>query len=222
MHTREPEVFDMENDLNDAIDERRVAAQRTEGGSLSSHVPAALVKQNSADFPGTGSVDTIREILFGNKVREQEQRFARLEESFNKELKRLRDEFATRVDSLEQLVKVELERLSYRIQGDRKDLSGGIREVGEGLKEMARNLETAVTAMSDQYTKENREIRQRLHQQANEILDRLRQEHDAMAATLERVTAQLRDAKLDRDDLSALLAEMAMRVKRQFESSGLE
>jgi len=222
MHTHEPEVFEMENDFTVAPEDRLVTAQRAEGVSLSSHVPTALVKQNSADFAGAGSVDTIREILFGNKVREQEQRFARLEESFNKELKRLRDELATRIDSLEQLVKVELERLSYRLQGERKDLSSGIREVDEGLKALERDLKTAVTAINDQYIKENREIRQRLHQQANEILDKLRQEHDAMAATLERVTAQLRDAKLDRDDLSALLAEMAMRVKRQFETPGRE
>src|SRR5437879_3236643 len=58
---------------------------------------------------GAGNVDKIRDILFGNQMRDYETRFARLEETVAKETAEMRESSRRRFDQLEQYIKREFE-----------------------------------------------------------------------------------------------------------------
>jgi hypothetical protein len=183
------------------------------GGAQESPVPA---------MPGGGNMEMIRKILFGGKMREYEERSARLEESVARDMQRLRDDLIFRIDSLEQFVKGELERVSDKVQGNRREMGNTAQEFKEAMSKLQQDLNASIVGLNDQYIKDTRDIRQRLHMQANETLEKLRQQYDQMTVTVERLTDQLQDVKMDRDELSGLLTEMALRIKRQFDITGIE
>ena len=173
-------------------------------------------------MPGSGNMEMIRKILFGSKMREYEERSARLEESVARDMQRLRDDLIFRIDSLEQFVKGELERVSDKVQGNRREMGNTAQEFKEAMSKLQQELNAAIVGLNDQYIKDTRDIRQRLHVQANETLEKLRQQYDQMTVTMARLTDQLQDVKMDRDELSGLLTEMALRIKRQFDITGIE
>src|ERR1051325_9278771 len=69
----------------------------------------------SSDLSG-GNLDKIREILFGNQMRNYEKRLTRLEERVVIETTDLREDLRKRFDSLELFIKKEVESLGDRIK----------------------------------------------------------------------------------------------------------
>lgn len=67
------------------------------------------------------SLDKVRDILFGNQVRDFERRFARLEERLIKETASLKDDMRKRLDALEAYVRSEAESLEAQIKSERND-----------------------------------------------------------------------------------------------------
>ena len=70
----------------------------TAAGVATAARPAASAEQG-------GNVDKIRDILFGNQMREYDSRFARLEETLLKESSDLKESVRKRIDTLESFFK---------------------------------------------------------------------------------------------------------------------
>src|SRR5262245_18909648 len=68
-----------------------------------------------ADDLSGGNLDKVRDILFGNQIRDSDRRFQRLEDRLVQETSELKDEVRKRLSMLEQFVKQELESLADRI-----------------------------------------------------------------------------------------------------------
>ena len=87
-----------------------------------------------------GNMDKIRDILFGAQMREYETRFARLEESLQKESADLRDTTKRRFDALESYVKKEMEALQSRVKAERDERSDSVRRLSRDLSEASESL----------------------------------------------------------------------------------
>jgi len=162
-----------------------------------------------ADAAGIGNLDKVRDILFGNQMREVERRFARLEERLLKETQDLKDDVKRRLEALEAFARTESESLADQLRGERSE-----------RLESARTLERRDTTLDEQLTKGNRELRQQILEQHQRLSDDIRQKVDEVLASLARETGELRADKADRSAIASLLTEMAMRLNNELRLPG--
>jgi len=175
------------------------------------------VRLPSASEKEGANVDKIRDILFGSQMRDYEKRFARLEETLNKALDTLRDDMTRRVETLSGFVQKEVDSLSQRIKSEKTERSETAKELAQELKDVAKALEKKISAMDEQLSDSQSELRANILEQSKNFAsetERLRRE---AAASLDREVQTLRHEKTDRVALADLLAEFSLRLKDNFE-----
>jgi hypothetical protein len=196
-------------------DERGAVANEVTGGE-------GADRGAPAEAAGTGSIDKVRDILFGSQVREFERRFARLEERIAREASDLKEAMKTRLDALELYVKKETESLAEQMRAEHEDRIEADGNLSREAKDAARSLERRTTALDDQLSKSQRELRQLLLEQHQRLTDDLRRKTDEVLAALAREAQELRNDKADRATIASLLTEMAMRLTNEFRMPSVE
>jgi uncharacterized protein YoxC len=182
------------------------------GGVVTTDPAGSTNSPERAAADSGASIDKVRDILFGNQVREFERRFARLEERMLKETNDLKEDMQTRLAALEQYARKENESLADQIRAEQQDRLEANSGLSRELQETARSLERRTTTLDDQLTKSQRELRQQLLDQHQRLTDDIRRKVDDVLARLARETQELRSDKADRTILASLLTEMAMRL----------
>ena len=175
-----------------------------------------------ADSPGPGNLEKVRDILFGNQMREVDRRFARLEERISKETRDLKDDLKRRLDALEAFTTKETETLSGDIRQERGDRVDANARLARELADTAGAFERRSAGLDEQLAKGQREIRQHLLEQQQRLSEDMRARIDEVLAALARETHELRNDKTDRMALASLLKEMAMRLTDEFKLPGDE
>lgn len=186
----------------------------------SSDDAAGLTGAEAAQTPA--SLDKVRDILFGNQMRDVERRFARLEDRLLKETTDLKEDVRRRLDTLEAYMRRETESLEGQIKSERGDRVDAHAGLSNELKESARALERRATSIDEQHSKGQREIRQQMLEQHQRLSDDLKQRVEEILATLARTANELRTDKADRATIAALLTEVAMRLTDEFRIPGAE
>jgi hypothetical protein len=186
-----------------------------QGGSANDINKSQLNGTNLSDL---NSLDRVRDILFGNQVREVDKRFARLEERLAKELTNLRDETKKRLDYLETYIKKEVDSLTERLKNEQSERDAGVKALAEDHKNLAISLEKKFTQFDEQTANSQREMREHLLNQSNSLQDDIRQKYAEILALLERETQELRKEKTDRSQLASLFSELAIRLNADIKS----
>ncbi|HWO00660.1 MAG TPA: hypothetical protein VNS63_15485 [Blastocatellia bacterium] len=176
----------------------------------------------SASKSGGESLDKVRDILFGSQSREYEKRFVRLEERLLKEASDLREDLKRRFDTLEVYIKKEVESLTARLRTEHDERTESTKQVSAELKDTALAFERKTAQLDEHQTRSDRELREQILDQSKSISDEIRHKHDAITASLERSTAELRDEKADRAALASLFMEVAMRLNNEFKIPNAE
>src|SRR5262245_37068148 len=172
--------------------------------------------RTATDAGSAGSIDKVRDILFGSQMRDVERRFARLEERLTKEATDLKDDFRKRLDALEAYARKEDEALADQLRAERSDRVDAHASLSSELKEAAKAHDKRTSALDEQMAKGHRDLRQQMLDQHQRLSDDLRSKADEVLAALAREAQQLRSDKTDRTALAALLTEMAMRLTNEF------
>ena len=173
----------------------------------------------TGDITGGGNLDKVRDILFGNQIRDQEKRFTRLEERFTKECTNLRDESRERLEALEVYIQREVESLTNRLKVEQAARDTVVQELTEEIKDLSKSLEKKLALLEEQTTQNQRDLRQQILDQSKNLGDLIRQKHEEAASGLEREAQELRVDKTDRSALASLFTEMAMRLNHDFHAS---
>ena len=173
-----------------------------------------------ADAAGSGNLDKVRDILFGNQVREQEKRFTRLEERLVKECTNLRDETRERLESLEMYIQKEVESLTARLKTEQAERDTAVQELAQEIKDITKSLEKKIAQLEEQSTQSQRDLRQQILDQSKSLSDVIRQKYEEASAALEREAQELQIDKTDRSTLASLFTEMAMRLNQDFHIPG--
>jgi hypothetical protein len=171
---------------------------------------------------GAGNIDKIRDILFGNQMRDYEQRFSRLEEALRKESAELRDSTRRHLEALETFVHKELSSLQGRVIAERDERSENHARLTSDLAAASASFMKRFGDMENQEASAKSEIRSNILQQSKELHDAIRQKAEDMTSLLERRFAELHHAKTDRAALSSLFSEVALRLSDQFKVPGAE
>lgn len=166
----------------------------------------------SSQSGGVENVDKIRDILFGNQMRDYERKFTRLEERIMKEVTRLREESDKRFDDLETYLNKEVESISMRLNNEQKARSEAEKLLGDEMSKSFKLLEQKLTDMDNQFSDTTRELRQQILDQSKILSSEISKKYDETNQTLERSAEELREEKMDRTALSSLLTELAIRI----------
>jgi uncharacterized membrane-anchored protein YhcB (DUF1043 family) len=186
-----------------------------EGGSMQEINKPQL---NGTNINELNSLDKVRDILFGNQVRELEKRFARLEERLVKELNNVRDETKKRLDYLETYIKKEVDSLTERLKNEQLERDTGVKSLAEEHKNLTSSLEKKFAQFNEQTTNSQRELREHLLNQSNSLQDDIRQKYEEILTLLERESQELRREKTDRSKLASLFTELAIRLNSDMNS----
>ena len=176
----------------------------------------------AAEGTGAASLDKVRDILFGGQMRDVDRRFARLEERLLKETNDIKEDVKRRLDALERYVRQENESLAGQIKAEHDDRVGSDNRLDRDLKDATQALEKRISALDDQLAKSQRELRQLMLEQQQQLSADIRQKIDEVLAALAREAHELRTDKADRSALAAMLTEMAMRLNNEFRIPGAE
>lgn len=170
---------------------------------------------SSGEAVAGGNLDKIRDILFGTQTREYERRFNRLEERMVKEYTELRDDTKKRLESLEMYVKQEFESLTEALKKQQAAQEQAVKELGQEHKNQMAAVDQKLGQLDEQIGKSSRELRQQVLDQSKNLNDEIRQKFTEILKVVERETQELRNDKANRSSLSALFAEMAMRLRSE-------
>ncbi len=191
----------------------------------SAPIPEVSGSMDEAPRPGEaagGSIDKVRDLLFGSQLRELDRRFARLEERLAKETSQLRDDMQVRLEALETYARQETDSLADQLRAEHQNFVDAHGSLARELSETAKQLERRTTAVDEQSAKGQRELRQQLLEQHQRLSEDLRRRSDELLATVTREAQALRTDKTDRSALAALLNEMAMRLTDELRAADAE
>jgi seryl-tRNA synthetase len=177
---------------------------------------------STADDPGTGNIDKVRDILFGGQMRDYERRFARLEERLVKETAELKDDVRQRLAALESFVRQEGESLAARITSEQEERTDATKRLAHDASESVKAFEKKTGQLGDQIGRVQRDLRQQVLDLQQTMSDDLRRKIDEVLAQLGRESGELRHEKADRATLASLLTEMAMRLNHELSIPGLD
>ena len=165
-----------------------------------------------ADELGAGSLDKVRDILFGAQVRDADRRFARLEERIAKESTELKDDVRKRLGVLEQFVKHEVESLAERLKTEHEARTDADKDQSRELRDTSKGFEKKFGHVDDQLARVQRDLRQQLLDAQQRLSDEIQRQSQENLARLTREASELRSDKVDRAALAAMLTEIAMRL----------
>jgi len=168
--------------------------------------------QQGGDLSAAGSLEKVRDILFGAQSRDYERRFNRLEDRLLKEAMDLRDEMKKRFDSLELYVKREIELLNDRLKTEQKERSQAADELSFSITELAKSLEKKSGEIEENLSSSNKQLREQLLEQYKNLMEEILQKHKSMTVSLEREAKELRSDKVDRFALATMFNEFAARL----------
>ena len=161
---------------------------------------------------GIGSVEKIRDILFGSQMRDYEKKFAELKERMLEEVAHLREESQKRLEMIEGYIKDEVESMSERLRKEHDERSEAFKEILQEQKDTTRALEKKISQLDDELTKHTRDLRQQILDKSQSLSEDIRKKRDEAAAALDRVALGLRTSKVNRALLSEIFVNMAMRL----------
>lgn len=166
----------------------------------------------AAMLGGPGSMDKVRDILFGAQMREFEKRLLRMEEKLGQDQSDFREDARRRFEAIEQFLRSEVETLSARIKEERSERLESARGIEKSILDGLKAAERKLTQLDEQVGKLQRELRQQQHEQVNGLRDELRAVREQLSASLSRQVDDIRHDKLDRAALASLLSEVALRL----------
>ncbi|ANO52469.1 hypothetical protein [Woeseia oceani] len=181
-------------------------------------MPKKASQGNKADATdeANANVDKIRDILFGGQMRDYEQRFTTLEKRLSQNIENVGKDLERRIERLDTFAKREIEKLSEQIKTERKDRIADSKQGSGELNEFSNQVESWFAEVEEKLTEEVKDIREAANEQNNELTALMRQTQEQLQASLDRQTGELSDSKVAREDLAALLTEVALRLNKDF------
>jgi DNA anti-recombination protein RmuC len=161
-----------------------------------------------------GNVELIRDIIFGSKLQEYDNRLDKLESHLSLLDKEMRDrtlavktecltELRASVDSLEEKIK----SLSLTSQRDNADIRQLIDRTYKSFSSRLESIDKTVVSQGSSIRKELSETREKLQEDTQSLKAQIFDE-------LEKRFSMLKDVKLSRNDMADILFELGLRIKK--------
>ncbi len=178
------------------------------GSDDDSHKQPSELNRESTD-----SFAKVQELLFGVQFREHAQRISHLEESLARVTSELKQEWNKRFDSLESVMKQQIEALATQIKSEHEGWTQSIAGLVHDLKELGKTVAASTAQLDQQASTESRELRQRIADQQQTLSTEIQQKNKELSNVMEAALAELRREKVTREVLAELFAESAQSLR---------
>jgi hypothetical protein len=156
-----------------------------------------------------GSVDKIRDLLFGNQMQDYDRRFSVLEERFLQRFKELESETSRNLGAFESNAKKQVDSLASQLREEKDQRADAEKEIERMLREHNQALEKRIRSLSDQLSQLDRDMADRLTRESQSLREELKQKNADTRHALENMFAELSNVKTDRTLLASLFVEVA-------------
>lgn len=160
----------------------------------------------------TQNVDKIREILFGNQMKDYDKRFVGLENHLQKQIKELREESQKRLDAIEIFIKKEVDALSDRLNAEQSVRSESEQKINKDIKETAKRLAMQIEQLQDKQNNKARDVQQQLLELSKDLSKEIQKNHRESSDALAQAVKELNEEKVAHTTLSEILMELAIRT----------
>lgn len=161
-----------------------------------------------------GNVELIRDIIFGSKLQEYDNRLNELESHLSLLEKEIRDRtLAVKTDCLTELrasvgsLEEKIKSLSLTSQKDNADIRQLIDRTYKNFSSSLESIDKAVVSQTGSIRKEISETREKLQEDTQNLKSQIFDE-------LEKRFSMLKDVKLSRNDMADILFELGLRIKK--------
>jgi exonuclease VII large subunit len=166
------------------------------------------------------NVDQIRDILFGGQMRDYERRFQELNQRIEADFDGLRQDQERRFAQLDKRLDEQVDKLGRALRQEVADRAAATDDLESRLLQGARTQRSELTSAIDTLNQELSAGEERLRAALAELEAALKEQAGRMNQSLTRSRDELRGEKVGRDDLAALLTEVALRLKGDFDLPG--
>ena len=203
----------------------KAVASKRKTGTRTARVPnvpkrkpvMADPKKPAADGAAERNVDQIRDILFGGQMRDYERRFVELHQKLEADLARMREAQDKRLAQIEKRVDDQFDKLNKLMRQEIDDRNGAVADLESRVQQAARTARAEINKAVDGVSGEVVQSDERQRAALDDLQQTFAVRAGEAEAALARTGTQLRAEKVGREDLAALLAEFALRLKGDFE-----
>ncbi len=164
------------------------------------------------DIADAGSMDKIRDILFGNQAKDYENRFSKMENQLTQDAVELKEELLKRIDALEDYIKQEIKDINERIKTESNDRVDAHKKIQKEIKEGFESLGKKLLHDEENLAKKSTELRDQILEQSKNLSAEILSKYDQTSNNLKNTAQELDDVKVNRSDLSGFFLEIAMRL----------
>lgn len=174
------------------------------------------VKQSATEeSPNTSeadNVDTIRDILFGNQMREFDRKFTQLEKNMSSDLEGLRRENSNQMDSLKSFIESEISILSAKLSKTEQAQIDEMDKLDSTIQKHFQTIEGKISSTNDTLDKLSRDSSQKFLKQSQDFTTNMSEQMKAARERMDGHREELSSAKVDKTLLSELLNNLALQI----------
>ena len=163
-----------------------------------------------------GNVDQIRQILFGGQMRDYEKRFAEMEKRLTKSIEQLSGVVEKRIDRLDTYAKREFDKVADKLKAEQKARAETDKQGSKDLDNLGQQVEGWFAEIEEQMESESRQLHAALKEQGEDLLGAINDQSEHFNSSLREEAGDLAESKVGREDLAGMLAELALRLKKDF------
>lgn len=164
-----------------------------------------------------GNIDKIRDIIFGSKLREYENRFDKLEselsivkQEIKNQIEQVKNVFSTELQATVDSMDKKIRSINLSLQNTQEDIG----ETKQQIERVNRKIATTKEALDEIIDKQITSLREDLSQSKEKLQNDVSSLKTQMFEELEKRFVLLQDAKISRDDFAEIMFEVGMRMKK--------
>lgn len=169
----------------------------------------------AGEVADAGSMDKIRDILFGNQMRDYEKRFVRMEEQLFKEISEVRESSRKRLETLEEFFKKELAVLKERLHNEIEERGDNEKKSLREFNDATSSLGKKIAKLEETTTAHTTELHEQLLLQSKNITTDMDRKFDKSSRDTKEALQGLGDIKADRSVLAELFMQFAMQLSNE-------
>ena len=172
-------------------------------------VKAAATKKTDLDEATGGNIGQIREIIFGEQIRDYEKRFKALEKRITKAADELTKRLEERVSDMENSLERQAELLRKDLRAESDSGSAALQAAEKRIDQALAKVNATLGELDEFATKETHNLGNQLESQVTELRALLDSVADEARSQTEQQAQALRQDSVDRKALGELLHRLA-------------
>jgi DNA anti-recombination protein RmuC len=160
-----------------------------------------------------GNIDQIRDIIFGSQLRENDNRFSKIESDVVYVQQDLRDRIEHLKTHLETELRSGLEALEKKLRSTQASLQEEETETRQQIDRMNKKFTASLQQFDEAVYRQFGAIRTEMTEAKTKIQEDTSSLREFVLEELERRFSQLHEGKVSRDDMAETLFELGMRLK---------